>query len=175
MKNYLLNIGNKYDKNKNCLYVKKLGLKATNLEINDIMGNEIQLLFDKAEAEGKDAKDEEDEDEIKKTGIVKYRPSKTEEEIIQPGDKIFNLLPEYHFTNFISEIIKFVYDKDKEKNKEIKDNNNNEEENKNEINNNNIEENDKDVLFKDILNSIPIKMSIIGLLNTEMNLILKTS
>ena len=175
MKNYLLNIGNKYDKNKNCLYVKKLGLKATNLEINDIMGNEIQLLFDKAEAEGKDAKDEEDEDEIKKTGIVKYRPSKTEEEIIQPGDKIFNLLPEYHFTNFISEIIKFVYDKDKEKQKEIKDNNNNEEENKNEINNNNIEENDKDVLFKDILNSIPIKMSIIGLLNTEMNLILKTS
>ena len=31
--------------------------------------------------------------------------------IITLKDKIFNLLPEYHFPNFSSEIIKFVYDK----------------------------------------------------------------
>jgi hypothetical protein len=48
------------------------------------MGEEIEILFNKALAEGKDAKDEEDEEEIKKTGIIKYRPSKEEEEIITP-------------------------------------------------------------------------------------------
>ena len=79
LKNYLFYIGKKYDKNKNNLFVKKLGLKPASLEINDIMGEEIEILFNKALAEGKDARDEEDEEEVKKTGKIKYRPSREEE------------------------------------------------------------------------------------------------
>ena len=179
LKNYLYHIGKKYDKNKNNLFVKKLGLKPASLEINDIMGDEIDILFNKALAEGKDAKDEEDEEEIKRTGIIKYRPSKEEEEIIAPISSSV-ILPEYNFTNLISDVIKYVFEKSKEnkeiKEKEIKDENNN---NINDINkeeqiNNNINNNTEDNFsFKEVLNSIPVKMSFIGLMNMEMKLIMK--
>ena len=177
LKNYLFHIGKKYDKTQNNLYVKKLGLKPVSLEINDIMGEEIEILFKKALAEGKDARDEEDEEEIKRTGIIKYRPSREEEEIIAPISASV-LLPEYHFTSLISEIIKFAFDKDKNKEineKEIKDiniNNNNIDNEAEVKNENNLE--DK-VSFKEILNSIPVKISFIGLMNTEIKLIIKNS
>ena len=175
-KNYLYNIGKKYDRNKNNLFVKKLGIKPVTLEINDIMGDEIDLLFKKALAEGKDVRDDEDEDEIKKTGVVKYRPSREEEELLSQKFGVNATIPEYHFTNLISEIIKFVFEQEKNKEitkeKEIKESNNNiKEENKNKVNNDIKEEN---VSFKEILNSIPIKMSFIGLMNNEIKLILKT-
>ena len=139
-------------------------------------GDEIDLLFKKALAEGKDVRDDEDEDEIKKTGVVKYRPSKEEEELLSQKFGPNATIPEYHFTNLISEIIKFVFEQEKNKEitkeKEIKEPNNNiKEENKNKVNNDIKEEN---VSFKEILNSIPIKMSFIGLMNNEIKLILKT-
>ena len=93
MKNYLFNIGIKYDINKNNLFIKKLGIKSTNLEINDIMGDEIELLFKKAITEGKDIKDEDDEEDNKKSGKIKYHPSKEEEEIIEIGNWKDNNIP----------------------------------------------------------------------------------
>ena len=181
LKNYLFHIAKKYDKSKNNLYVKKLGLKPASLEINDIMGEEIEILFNKALAEGKDAKDEEDEEEIKKTGIIKYRPSKEEEEIISPISSSV-ILPEYNFTNLISDIIKYVFEKRKEnkemREKEIKDdndNNNKEEQIQNEKKVTNPENSIDNSSFKEILNSIPVKISFIGLMNTEMKLIMKNS
>ena len=160
MKNYLFNIGKRYDLNKNNLFVKKLGLKSVNLEINDIMGDEIELLFNKIIAEGKEIEDEDNEEELNSKGKVKYRPNKEEQQILEINYK--NNITEYHFTYLISEVIKFVYDKEKEKNKELK-----------EINNN--EDNNTNIALKDILNSIPIKMSFIGLMNTEIKLIIKNS
>ena len=170
-KNYLYNIGKKYDKNKNNLYIKKLGIKPVALEINDIMGDEIDLLFKKALAEGKDARDEEDEEEVKRTGIVKYRPSKEEEEIIELKFGGTATIPEPHFTTLISEIIKFVFDNDKNKEigneKEIKDSNDYPKEE--------IKNKEENISFKEILNSIPIKISFIGLMNNEIKLIIKNS
>ena len=170
-KNYLYNIGKKYDKNKNNLYIKKLGIKPVALEINDIMGDEIDLLFKKALAEGKDARDEEDEEEVKRTGIVKYRPSKEEEEIIELKFGGTATIPEPHFTTLISEIIKFVFDKDKNKEigneKDIKDSNDYPKEE--------IKNKEENISTKEILNSIPIKISFIGLMNNEIKLIIKNS
>ena len=114
MKNYLYNIGIKYDINKNNLYIKKLGIKSANLEINDIMGDEIQLLFNKMLAEGKILEDDENDEETKKNGKIKYRPNREEEQLLEINYK--STTTEYQFTNLISEIIKFVYDKEKEKN-----------------------------------------------------------
>jgi hypothetical protein len=111
LKNYINNIGNKYDKNKNNLFFKKINLKETQIEINDVMGEEIKLLFDKAKAEGNNV-EEEDEEEFKKTGIIKYHPNKDEEELLIPM-KSDNT--EYSFTNLMSEIIQFGYNKDPEK------------------------------------------------------------
>ena len=173
MKNYLGLIGKKYDKNKNNLYTKKFGIKAPLLEINDIMGDEIEILFKKALAEGKDAKDEEDEEEIKKTGKIKYRPSKEEEEIIEP---IYsgNAINEFIFTNLISEVIKFGYDKDKN-NAQIKDFSLKKEIINDSNNINKIEKEEENISYKEILNSIPIKLSFIGLMNSEIKLIIKNS
>ena len=170
MKNYLFNIGKKYDLNKNNLFIKKLGIKPANLEINDVMGDEIELLFNKIIAEGKEIEDEDNEEELRTNGKIKYRPNKEEQQILEVNYK--SNITEYHFTNLISEVIKFVYDKEKEKekNKELNEINNNEvNENNNENNNNN------NISIKDILISIPIKMSFIGLMNTEIKLIIKNS
>ena len=163
MKNYLYNIGIKYDINKNNLYIKKLGIKSANLEINDIMGDEIQLLFNKMLAEGKILEDDENDEETKKNGKIKYRPNREEEQLLEINYK--STTTEYQFTNLISEIIKFVYDKEKEKEKE---------KNK-ELKENEINENNNDISLKDILISIPIKMSFIGLMNSEIKLIIKNS
>ena len=162
MKNYLYHIGKKYDLNIKYLFIKKIGIKSANLEINDVMGDEIQLLFNKIIAEGKEIEDDDNEEEINEKGKIKYRPNKEEQEILEINYK--SNIAEYHFTNLISEVIKFVFDKEKEKNKELKDINSNEDNN----NNDNIS-------LKDILISIPIKMSFTGLMNTEIKLIIKNS
>ena len=198
MKNYLSQIGNKYDRNKNNLFLKKINLKEDNIEINDVMGDDIKLLFDKAKAEGIDI-DEEDEEEFKRTGKIKYRPSKEEEEVMEPCR---TFIPEYSFTNLISELIEFGYNKDpktiycikdgvsqvieepkKENSFDKKDNedvdkklsnmqeNNNNNENDNIINNNT----DNNNLLKELLKSIPIKLAFIGILNNEIKMTIKSS
>ena len=215
MKNYIYQIGNKYDRNKNNLFFKKMNLKEENIEINDVMGEEIQILFDKAKAEGKDIRDEDDEEEFKRTGKIRYHPNREEEELLQPC--IENSF-ENTFTNLISEIIKFSYNKkpnntssspdkfqkpvsdvieepkensldnneeeklnineDNEENNEIKEKSENKENendviNDNEINNNS--ESEDTILLKELLNSIPIKISFVGILNNEIKITIKNS
>ena len=102
MKNYLFNIGKKYDLNKNNLFIKKLGIKPANLEINDVMGDEIELLFNKIIAEGKEIEDEDNEEELRTNGKIKYRPNKEEQQILEVNYK--SNITEYHFTNLISEV-----------------------------------------------------------------------
>ena len=204
MKNYLNQVGNKYDKNKNNLFFKKINIKEDNIEINDVMGEEIQILFDKASAEGRQIIDEDDEEEYKKTGKFRYHPNKQELEILEP---IAYSMPEYSFTNFISEIIEFGYNKDPNtifssaekmksgvsdviedpKKENSTDTKNNEEEklnqNEEDVNNNNINidnnininNNENQKLFKDILDSIPIKMAFVGILNNEIKMTIKSS
>ena len=208
MKNYVYQIGNKYDRNKNNLFFKKMNLKEENIEINDVMGEEIQILIEKAKAEGKDFRDEEDEEEFKKTGKIRYHPNREEEELLQP---CITNISEYCFTNLISEIINFSYNKkkynkhsspkrfkqtvsgviedpkkenslDNNEDKELnlndedeKEENNNE--NNNEIINDNeiINNNENDIEFKEIINSIPIKISFVGILNNEIKITIKNS
>ena len=211
LKNYVYKIGNKYDSNKNNLFFKKMNLKVENIEINDVMGEEIQLLFDKAKEEGKDIRDEDDEEEFKRTGKMRYPPSREEEELLQH----FKLnIPEYNFTSIISDIIQFGLSKNqneifssneklkKEENgeepkledfvdlkineeekineseeskEENKENKENKETNTNEKNDINNDENDGDKLLKDLLNSIPIKISFVGILNNEIKVTIKNS
>ena len=199
LKNYINNIGNKYDKNKNNLFFKKINLKETHIEINDVMGEEVKLLFDKAKAEGNNV-EEEDEEEFKKTGIIKYHPNKDEEELLIP---MKTDITEYSFTNLMSEIIQFGYNKDPEKiflspeklkkgvsgvieepKKENSiDTKNNEDEklnpiqdnNNNNVNNNDINNHENNILFKELLKSIPIKMCFLGALNNEIKTIIKAS
>ena len=217
MKNYIYQIGNKYDRNKNNLFFKKMNLKEENIEINDVMGEEIQILFDKAKAEGNDIRDEDDEEEFKRTGKIRYHPNREEEELLQPYTENIS---ENIFTNLISEIIKFSYNKktnnnissspdkfqkpvsdvieepkensldnneeeqlnnneDIEENNEIKEEkienkeNENDAINNNELNNNG--ENEDTILLKEILNSIPIKISFVGILNNEIKMTIKNS
>ena len=192
MKNYVNKIGNKYDCNKNNLFIKKMNIKGENIEINDVMGDEIQILFDKAKVEGRDIKDEDDEEEFKRTGKYRYHPTKEEEEFLQPYTKNIN---EYIFTNLISDIIKFGYNKDPNKEypstdknqkgisgvieePKIEDSNNNNEDenlNLNEEKNENINEKENIVSLKDIINSIPIKLSFVGILNNEIKITIKNS
>ena len=205
LKNYINNIGNKYDKNKNNLFFKKINLKETHIEINDVMGEEVKLLFDKAKAEGNNV-EEEDEEEFKKTGIIKYHPNKDEEELLIPM-KTDNT--ENSFTNLMSEIIQFGYNKDPEKifsspeklkkgvsgvieepkkensfdtknNEDEKlnpaqDNNNNNNNANNANNNDIINNNENNILFKGLLKSIPIKMCFLGAMNNEIKTIIKAS
>ena len=206
MKNYLNQVGNKYDKNKNNLFFKKINLKEENIEINDVMGEEIEILFEKAKAEGRQVIDEDDEEEFKKTGKFRYHPNKQELEILEPCT---DNVPEYSFTNLISEVIEFGYNKDpasiisspekikkgvsgvieepkKENSSDTKNNeeekvNNKEdnEENNNNINNSNelmnINGNENSISFKEIINSIPIKISFVGILNNEIKITIKNS
>ena len=189
MKNYINKIGNKYDSNKNNLFFKKMNLKEENIEINDVMGEEIQILFDKAKAEGKDIRDEDDEEEFKKTGKYRYRPNKEEEELLQP---FTTDIMEYNFTNLISDIIKFGYNKDKAKINSRPSQNgfagvveepkieelNNEEEKLNlneDIKDKEEKEIEKIPLMKDLINSIPIRLSFVGILNNEIKITIKNS
>ena len=171
MKNFLNQRGN-YDRNKNNLFFKKLNLKEVNIEINDVMGEEIQLLYNKAKAEGNDV-EEEDEEQFKKTGIKKYHPSKDEEEILEQW-KTF--ITEYNFTNLISEIIEFEYKDSQEKLKKGIFGEIEEPKNKNISENKNSEDDqDKNVLIKELLKSIPVKISFIGLLNNEIKTTINSS
>ena len=207
MKNYLNQVGNKYDSNKNNLFFNKLNIKEDTLEINDVMGDEIQLLFDKAKNEKRPEIDEDDEDEYKKqTRKNLYRPVKQELEILEPNT--FKT-PEYSFTKLISELIEFKYKKDlnivissKEKmEKDVtgvieeykkensfntknneeeeklnkKESKENKKEGKNNINiTNDINNNNENLIsFKDIIDSIPLKISFVGLLNNEIKTAIK--
>ena len=214
MKNYINQIGNNYDRNKNNLFFKKMNLKEDNIEINDVMGEEIQILFDKAKAEGKDIRDEDDEEEFKRTGKIRYHPSREEEELLQPYK---NNISEFNFSYLISDIIKFGYDKDpnqiftslekfkspvsdvieEPKKEDSLDAKNSNEENiiqnekekekednpKNIFNENNVlfnninNENDyeENKLFIEKLNSIPIKISFVGILNNEIKITIKNA
>ena len=208
MKNYINGIGEKYDTNKNNLFFRKMNLKEEKIEINDVMGEEIQILFDKAKAEGKDIRDEDDEEEFKRTGKIRYHPSREEEELIKPY-KEKSL--EYNFSSLLNDIINY---KDKNENifssdkieKEVCDVieepkieesfDNNEDEEKKNLNLNDIKENEEEIksnksnieikdinnekenekkIFKDLLDSIPIKISFVGTLNNEIKITIKNS
>ena len=81
-----------------------MNLKVENIEINDVMVEEIQILFDKAKEEGKDKREEDDEEEFKRTGKIRYYPCREEEDLLQH----FKLnIPEYNFKSKITDIIQF--------------------------------------------------------------------
>ena len=200
LKNFKYFIGDKYDPEKNDLFVKKFKLGQEKFDINNIMNpEEIELLYEEAKKAGRLAIDEEeDKNEYSHRNQIRYIPSKEEEELLEPfKDKYpFN----YIFTNLITESIKFSYDKDpktfvpkdtgnskvieeeivipqqtetegsQKKNMAI-DSNRNEvskifEENKNENNKTNSEE-EKKINMKELIESIPIRISFLGVQKTE--------
>ena len=101
MKNYAYRVSDEYGRNKNNLFFKKMNLKEENIEINDVMGEEIQILLDKAKVEGRDIRDEDDEEEFRRTGKIRYYPTR-EEELLQPYR---NEIYEYNFFNWVNDVI----------------------------------------------------------------------
>ena len=204
LKNFIHLIGDKYDPEKNNLFVKKCKLGQDKIDINEIMDQEeILILYEEAKKAGRVALDEEDEkNEFSNNHQhkIRYIPSKEEEEILEPfKDKYPS---NYIFTNLISESIKFSYDKDPKtfvpkdtinsrvieeeivipqtetdgslkKNMIIESDRNERngiskisEENKNENNKSNSEE-EKNVNMKELMESIPIRVSFLGVQKTE--------
>ena len=202
LKNYIYFIGDKYDPTKNSLFVKKCKLGNDKLNINDVMGEEdINIMIEEAKKAGKQITiddDEKDDSENNHKNRIRYKPSKEEEEILEPYKEKYpyNLI----FTNLIYESIKFSYDKDPKTFKpkdncstkvieeeinippqaeiidtegSIRKNANKEnekskisEENKNEHNNTILEE-EKIVDIKELIESIPIRLSFLGVQKTE--------
>ena len=202
LKNFIHLIGDKFDPEKNNLFVKKFNLGQEKLDVNTIMNpDEIQILYEEAKKAGRILFDEDDErNEFSNHNHgndkkIRYLPNKEEEEIIE---QIKDKYPSnYIFTNLISEAITFSYDKDPQT-FIPKDTNNSrviEEEiimqqqtdtensqKKNVLNEgvskiseeikieNNIKintEEDKLVDIKDLIKSIPIRISFLGVQKTE--------
>ena len=199
LKNFIHFIGDKYDPEKNNLFVKKCKLGQEKFDINDIMNqDEIITLYEEAKKAGRIALDEEDEkNEFSNHNKIRYLPSKEEAEILEPfKDKYPS---NYIFTNLITESIKYSYDKDpktfvpkdifnskvieeeilipqtetegsQKKNIIIENDRNGiskiSEENKNENNKSNSEE-EKIVNMKELMESIPIRISFLGVQKTE--------
>ena len=203
LKNYIHLIGDKYDPEKNNLFVKKFQLGLGKIDLNNIMNpEEIELLFEEAKKAGRLVIDEEED----KTEYynhnnhqkMRYIPSKEEEELLEPLKDKYS--PNYIFTNLISESIKYSYDKDPKtfvpkdsnhskvieeeiafqqqtetegslkKNIIIESDRNGvskiSEENKNENIKTHSEE-EKKVDMKELIESIPIRISFLGVQKTE--------
>ena len=200
LKNFIHLVGDKFDPEKNNLFVKKFNLGQEKPDINNIMNSdEIQILYEEAKKAGRILFDEDDErneyGNHNNEKTIRYIPSKEEEELLE---QIKDKYPSnYIFTNLISESIKFSYDKEpqtfipKDTNnsrvieEEInipqqtdtensqKKNVLNEgmskisEENKNENNIKINTEEDKLVDIKELIKSIPIRISFLGVQKTE--------
>ena len=70
------------------------------MEIKDVMGEEIQILLDKEKVEGRNIRDE-NEIEFRRTGKIRYYPTR-EEELLQPYR---NEIYEYNFFNWVNDVI----------------------------------------------------------------------
>ena len=163
-KNYFYHFGNKYNINIHNIFIKKHKLGDIKIEINDVMGSEVELLFDKARRNGKSVTDYEDEEDKNL-----YVPTNQEKELLEvPSDTCNNIynnnnnynFKDYLFTNLISEIIKYKV-KNKE-NKEEEINKNTDNENKENKENEPQNEINKSQNIIDIIKSIPIRVSILG-------------
>ena len=71
------------------------------MEIKDVMGEEIQILLDKEKVEGRNIRDE-NEIEFRRTGKIRYHPTREEEELLQPYR---NNIYEYNFSNLLNDVI----------------------------------------------------------------------
>ena len=202
LKNFIHLIGDKFDPEKNNLFVKKFNLGQEKFDINTIMNpDEIQILYEEAKKAGRILFDEDDErnefsnHNHKNEKKIRYIPNKDEEELI---DQIKDKYPSnYIFTNLISEAITFSYDKDpqtfipKDTNnsrvieeeiilQQQTDTENSQKKNvlnegiskiseeiKIENNNKMNTEEEKLVDIKDLIKSIPIRVSFLGVQKTE--------
>ena len=203
LKNFIYFTGEKYDPEKNSLFVKKCKLGQDKLDINDVMGEEdIKILYEEAMKAGRkitiddDDKDDSENNNTNNKNKIRYKANKEEEELLAPYKEKYpsNLI----FTGLIFESIKFSYDKDPKTFKpkdntskvieeeinippqteiietegSVKKNVGGDEkskisdENKNEHINSIIEE-EKIINIKDLIQSIPIRISFLGVQKTE--------
>ena len=201
-KNFLHLIGDKFDPEKNNLFVQKFKLGQDNVDINNIMNpEEIQILYEEAKKSRRIIIDEADEksEYSNHNMMVRYIPSKEEEEMLEP---IKDKYPSnFLFTSLITESIKFSYDKDpktfmpkdtinskvieeeiiipqqvdtenSQRKNIIIDNDKNgvskiSDDNKNENNNKTNSEEEKIVNMKELIESIPVRISFLGVQKTE--------
>ena len=199
LKNFIYFFGDKYDPEKNCLFVKKCKLGQDKLDINDVMGEmDVKILCDEAIKAGRKltTDDDDKEDSENNKYKIRYKANKEEQELLEPYKEKYpsNLI----FTGLIYESIKFSYDKDP-KTFKPKDNTSKvieeeinfppqveivetegsikknivgdekskiSDENKNEHINSIIEE-EKLSNIKDLIESIPIRVSFLGAQKTE--------
>ena len=197
LRNYIYLIGDKYDPAKNCLFVKKCKLGQDKLDINDVMAEEdLKIMIEDAQKSGLHIIDEDDkEDSINNKN--KYIASKEEKEILEPYKEKypFNLIftnlisesikfsydkdPKTFKPNDTSKVIEEEITMPQqneilENEGNIKKNNLNEEEinktaeeNKLEHINTINDEEEKKIDIKDLINSIPVRLSFLGVQKTE--------
>ena len=196
LRNYLYFIGDKYDPVKNSLFVKKCKLGQDKLDINDVMDEaDIKILYEEAKKAGKQTIDEDDREESLNHKF-KYKASKEEQEILEPYTEKYpfnlmlsNLISESIKFSYdkdpktfkpkesskvieeemiIPQQVEGVETEGSIKKNIVNENDKSKISEENKIENNNIiNEEEKIINIKEIINNIPIRVSFLGVQKTE--------